>query len=371
MSLPPKSHEEFVKFLHHADLQQGYEEAVKRIARRVKRKIRSEKEELIRELGRALEDDDEHRRVLNACIYPFAQGQIPGYYFVRAAPLSELEHVENLDFLIVCAEPGDGETPLAIVGEAKGSVNDPERHVAETKDRIVVFENNWQYARDQYFRGQELLREFVLGVLSSDANEISKSVVRKQGGIIVWSVDWSNDPIISLHRPDLSRSDSEVRETMFHKNRSLNVILDKLATSQSFKMFYEQSHQVAKLRVLTAVDKGKEEAIFSLDDVRTLVREALDYISDTQIIEKESQRILYWGVEIGFVRDLGSDKYQIKTRSKRAESRASEIERMWIANRLKELQKQRIDNEIAQIQPEFEKERMKRPTLEEIASQQP
>jgi len=341
-------------------------QSVKKLSRKIKRKVSAERADTIRKLKRGMEEDDEHRRVLNACIYPFAHGDIPGHYFVRAAPLSELNPpVENLDFLIVCAEPQRNEISIAIIGEAKGSIDNPEPIVTETKQRKVVFENNWQYAKDNYLNSQELPREFVLGVLSIDANEVAKSVIRKGGHIVVWSVDFSNDPVISLHRPDLERPEREIRETMFHTNSRLNQVLDKLPTSQSYKTFYEQSHVIAKLRILTGVDKGKALERFSLDDVRTLVKEALDYVTDPAIIDRESQAIVNLALRIGFIKDVGSGQFKIMTRSKHAGSREIEIERMWISSRINEMQKKLLEDGIAEIQHEFELERKKRPTLDE------
>jgi hypothetical protein len=369
MSSPRRSHEEFLQFLRDRDLQERYDKDIKRIIRRTKAKFRAGRDEFVENLRNELSKDDDHRRVLNACVYPFAQQEIPSYYFVRAAPLAEVRPpVKNMDFLIVSIDASDDEISMAIIGEAKGSINDPEPEVSETKERIDVFEKNWEYAKNRYLKDTEMPREFVLGVYAVDANETAKSVIRKGGKIIVWSVDFSNDPVLDLHRPDLpDRSDREIRETMYHRNKKLNQILNKLPTSQSFKTFYLQSHPVAKLRILTGVDKGKEDATFTFDDVKALVKEALDYVSEDDIIKQEALKILTLAQSIGFVKPLGSENFKIMSRSKQAAARESEIEHAWFDFRVREEVSQRIDTEITKLQPSYEKERASRPRLEEVS----
>jgi hypothetical protein len=368
MSSHPRPHEEFLRFLRDGDLQERYERETRNLIRRTKSRFRGEKEEFVRNITNELAIDDEHRRVLNACVYPFAKGEIPGYYFVRAAPLVELEpRVKNMDFLIVCANPSPDEISIAIVGESKGNINDPEPIVSEMKERIAVLESQWGYVKQSYLNDTDMPREFVLGVLAIDANETAKSVIRKGGGMIVWGVDFSNDPVLDLHRPDLDRSDRQVRETMYHRNKRLSRVLDKLPTSESYKSFYLQSHVVAKLRVLTAVDKGKEDSTFTFDDVKTMVKEALDYVSEDRVITEETTKILTLAQSIGFVKQLGGGKLKIKSKNKKAEARASEIEKRWFNLRVKQEIGERIDGAIADLQPSYERERRARPALEEVA----
>jgi hypothetical protein len=143
--------------------------------------------------------------------------------------------------------------------------------------------------------------------------------------------------------------------------------LCKLPTHPEFKTFYEQSHQVAKLRILTGVDKAKEDGTFTFDDVKNLVREALDYVSDDDKIQNEASRILNLGLQIQFVRDVGSNRYKIRSRSKSAELREDEMKRRWIKWRLDQELQERIEPNLVTLQAFYEKQRAARPTLEEMS----
>lgn len=251
-----------------------------------------------------------------------------------------------------------------IFGESKGPTDDPDGVVTETKGKISVLEAHQSEIKEKYI-GEELGREFVLGVLASDTNEVAKSVVRKGGGIVVWSIDFSNEPILSLHRPDLGKSekDKAVRATMFHNNQRLNQALYKLATSDEFKSFYVQSHRVTKLKILTAVDKGREDRTFGFDDVKALVREALDYL-DEETIKQESRGILESAIKISFVREVSPGRYKIKSRSKNAGIRADDIVRLWIEHKLHEERRQLIDAEFLLLQELFRGKKAAIPSLE-------
>ncbi|MGA3405999.1 MAG: hypothetical protein ABSD49_09745 [Candidatus Bathyarchaeia archaeon] len=367
MSFPPRPrpHEEFLQYLIHEDLRLSYERKRRLAVRKVRKQFLANQTEIVERLRRGLKEDDDHGRVLNACIYPFARGEVPGYFFVRAAPLVEM-NLENLDFLIVCLNPPrSGEVKVAIFGEAKGPINDPDRVLQEMRSRIDVLEQNWDKVRRTYL-SEEMPREFVVGVLASDAHEMSKSVIKKGGARIVWSVDFSSNHILSLDRPDLDRSDRTIRATMMHKNDSLNQILNKLATSATLYTFFEQSHIVAKLRILTAVDKVKEDGTFTFNDVETLVKEALDYVLDDSVIRRETSTIIEWGRNIGFVTEVVPGHFKIKSRYKNAADRDGEIENLWINYRLSQEANLLVDAEVASLQTSFESERAKRPTLPEI-----
>lgn len=364
----PRPHDDFVEFLQFPDLQESYERDARNVIRKVRRDLEKDKVEIIEAIKRGIREDADHRKALNACIYPFAQGQIPGYYFVCAAPLSEVSE-SNFDFFIVCRDPPAAESQVAIFGEAKGPFNDPDPVVSQTKDRIAVVEDKWDYIRNQYLSGIDFPREFVLGVFASDAPELSKSIIRKQGGIVVWSIDLSNDPILRLLRPDLlARADTSIRETMLHRNDTLNSILGrKLLTHPSFKSFYEQSHPVAKLSVLTSIDKGAEDGTFTSEDLRDLVREALDYVSE-KVIAQETSKILTYGLNIGFIRDVGKGRFKVKSRSKNADVRERDIGNLWIRWRLKEELRKRMDPKLVELQEAYETKKKAIPTLEEFVS---
>lgn len=366
--LRPKSNDEFLNSLLFPELQSQYEEDYKQAVRKVRSEFKKERALIAERIERGLRDDDEHRRALNACIYPFARGQVHGYYFVCAGPLSELG-IKNLDFLIVCRDPPDGETKIAMFGESKGPMTDPDPVVTQAKERIGTVTQNWEYVFRQYLGNMTSAREFIIGVFASDANELAKSIIRKRGEIIVWSIDLSNDPILCLHRPELDREDRELRQSMMHRNQALNQLLSrKIATSPSFKTFYVQSHMMAKLRILTGVDKGSGQGTFTSADVKDLVREALDYVSD-EVVERETSAVLTQAQSIRFIRDVGGGRFKIRSRSKIAGVREREIKQLWIRGKLDEELGERVDMAVVELQQLYETKKQAIPTLEPYVKQ--
>jgi hypothetical protein len=160
--------------------------------------------------------------VLNACIFPFSQeGPLSkfGYYFIRASPLAE-QGVTNLDFLLFHPEP----EVSAIFGEVKGQINDPKKVVDQTRIRISAVDENKPYIRQNYFKSLDPQMEFVIGVSTADAMELSKAILRKGGNIKVWgtSIDISTmKPELSFIRPWVESGEfGNIGKTMFHKDKS-------------------------------------------------------------------------------------------------------------------------------------------------------
>lgn len=87
----PLPYDDFLEYLTHAELQSAYEQDCKIAIRKARRRFEAEKTKSIENLRRGLNKDNQHRRVLNACLYPFAKGEVSGYHFIRAAPLAELQ----------------------------------------------------------------------------------------------------------------------------------------------------------------------------------------------------------------------------------------------------------------------------------------
>jgi hypothetical protein len=153
---------DFISYLAFDDLQNEYRIKKKAILKSVDEDFEKSKEDKISKKIEGIQQDQYHRKVLNGCIFPFSyEGPLAnlGYYFYRAAPLSELDSTSNLDFLLLHPKP----PTLAIFGEAKGQLNDPDRIVDETKKRIRVVYDNLSYLQDNYFKFKGEL-EFVIGV---------------------------------------------------------------------------------------------------------------------------------------------------------------------------------------------------------------
>lgn len=322
-------------------------------------KYRARRDELIRKRIEGIRQDQDHRRILNACIFPFSEsGTMPGlgYSFVRASPLEE-KGAPNLDFLIF-----NPEKRIAIFGEAKGSVDDPGGVVDQTKLRIKSVNESGKYIDDVYLKCQGSKWEFVLGVSWRESSELVKSVLRKGGGIIVWHVGIElQDEVPKLSVVIPQAVDSGAHKTMRHSDDAMNRALSNTETSHVFKTFFLDSHPVAKMLVLTIVDKGKDKGLFAIEDLLALVREELDYL-DESVVREEARRILQLGQTIGFVVP-DQDKYRITSRSKKANVRESEMKDAWIRWSLQRDETQEIQEALKPIREKYSKERSQQTTL--------
>ncbi|MDE2588497.1 MAG: hypothetical protein KGL95_02370, partial [Patescibacteria group bacterium] len=209
---------------------------------------------LIENKSKGLTQDKLHREVLNACIFPFKDeiGKLKlsklDYIYVKSSPLRELE-LKNVDFLIISPSKR-----IAIFGEAKGSVDDPNMVVDQYKKRIEIINKNLDYVK-KIFPGIQRI-EFVIGVRAIESNEMAKAILRTKLNLIVWEVGEKGSQLLSLHVPPTT--DGAQRISMMHSDDDLNRILSKVPTSIEFRTFFQESHPVAKMELLTAIDKGSD-----------------------------------------------------------------------------------------------------------------
>lgn len=319
--------EEFEKSLGNPGLIERYEDDRARAIEPIRRKYEEGREESVRRKLRGIDEDRYHRRILNSCIFPFSEsGGISklGYSFVRASPLHELR-VPNTDFLVY-----NPIKQIAILGEAKGSVEDPARVVDEMRGRIRIAKENMEYINTHYLNANASVQEFVLGVSFGDSNEIMKSVARKGGGITVWHS--GGDPRDDIDRLSIvvpPKTDDGSHVSMRHADNSLNEELSKgVRTSYDFKTFFVDSHSVAKMLILTLVDIGKKDGKFEFEDLRALVRNEINYL-DAKTVEDEAKNILEMGLAIGFIKPT-EDKFVIDSRSHKPHAREVELREKWI-----------------------------------------
>jgi len=307
--------------------------------------------------------------ILNTCIFPFiADGELTkyGYHFIRASPLYE-KSMSNFDFLIFHADP----PIIAIFGEAKGSVSNPEEVVEQTKQRIKVVENFRDYITQKYLNAPADF-EYVVGVEWPDAMELMKSVLRKGGEIIVWnsgmsfSPDSKKEELLELMVPG---SHYEVAsKTMTHKDRNLNRYLHKVKTSSACKDFFIESHRFAKLLMLNYVDRGKSDGIFTYEDLYELVKDTLDYLED-DAIKKETEEILRYAIqEIDFVEEVDNQPrgYRIVSKGKRADTREAELMNKWVDYEIKKEKNEEKKEKLNKLQDEFKGKRGLQKNIDEF-----
>lgn len=294
---------------------------------------------------KGIDQDADHNRILSACIFPFVQQnnitQRLNYVYIRSSPLSELG-VKNVDFLI--ASKTDG---VLIFGEAKGTITDPRVVIKEYKERIKAINENSAYIMNMF--PDIKLWEYVLGVPSHRATDTSKAITRSNASIILWQVGVWNDDKLSLVVPDVNAA---TRQKITHKNSALNKALgnEGVQTSTRFKTFYHESHPVAKMTVLTSIDKKLEQ--FTLSDLETSVSEELDNTPASEITTI-AEEIIESAIDIGFVKQLSNKTYKIKSRYKDSGARYLELTKKWIKRKIELEKKADLNQKLEQLENKF------------------
>ena len=289
--------------------------------------------------------DKDHNEILNACIFPFVQHsniiQKLGYAYIKSSPLSELG-VKNVDFLIA-SQTDD----VLIFGEAKGKITDPRTVITQYKERIKIIEENSAYITEK-FSGMKTF-EYVLGVPSGKSLETAKAIRRSNTNIILWYMDMWHD--VKLSMAILPTENAAERRKGMHSNDDLNRTLSKgVPTSTAFKTFYHESHPVAKMTVLTSIDKSSEN--FTFDDLQTCVSEELDNTPDNEITTITEQ-IMNCAIDIGFVKHLGDKTYKIQSRFKHSGARYQELKTKWITQKIETEKEYDFNQKLEQLRAKF------------------
>lgn len=348
--------DEFVRYLRVKELQDNYTKAIERAIAEVEEEFEQKEKDLSRGKLEGLEIDKWHRNALNACIFPFTESESlskMGYHFVRGSPLLELG-ITNLDFLIFNPDKG-----IAIIGDAKGSIGDEGRVVEQMQERMYKVRSNQRYLQTNYLNSAEVNDEFVLGVSFSDANRLCKCLLRRNGGVVVWQsgIDF-RDSDVKLGIVAPGREDGPVGRTMMHSDEALNRALVNVKTSYEFKTFFLESHPVAKMTILTIVDVGKDDGIFTTEDLEELVKNEIGYAGEIAV-KKQTDAILRMGLAVGFVKEEAPGAYRVGTRSKKAKNRYDELVRLWIKYAIEQDIYPAIEARRTALQAQFTEERKK------------
>lgn len=132
-----------------------------------------------------------------------------------------------------------------------------------------------------------------------------------------------------------------------HSNNDLNKILKKVPTSTAFKTFYHESHPVAKMTVLTSIDKDMKK--FTFDDLKLCVGEELDNTSDDEITTIAKQ-IIDCAIDIGFVKQLDKKIYKIQSKFKHSGARYDDLKNKWIQRKIEIEKKIDLNQKLERLQ---------------------
>ncbi len=303
-----------------------------------------------------------HRQILNSCIYPFNQDgplRDTGYEFIRASPLSELG-AKNVDFLLY---KRSDRLPVAVFGECKGDVKRVATEVTDTRKKIDVIKQNVDHIKQKYLElpvENEVLFEYVVAVPANLAHEFHNQVLDTGGGIIVWKVNLTSDPRLtmesglSLTAPPRS-SGLDVGD-MMHREKSLNTaLLGGLATVGKFLNVFPQSHPFLELTCLVcASTPGISGLIVKPEFLRNDVLAQELFYLDSADIDEKAKKIIDNGTKIGAIEWSDVEQaYRLKSNSTKSAKIEEMIETKWISNAFATEMEDRKKACVVALQEEF------------------
>lgn len=338
-------------------LQEEYTKRRSDKVKEVKEQFKTKYDEYFSNKDKGIKEDKFHKEVLNSCIFPFVQTGLlsakSDYAYLCSSPLSELG-VKNVDFLIASQSKG-----IAIFGEAKGSIEDPNRVISQYRDRMKVINEHLDEVKK--FVPNLTKIEFVLGVPSMDAMETIKAILRSNINIILWEVGGMGEQQLSVVVPP--NVDERTKNTVMHSDKDLNRLLSKVATSREYKTFFHESHPVTKMSLLSALDKNPRNS-FSYTTVKKIVEAELDN-TDAKEIDRITRDMITLSININFVNCKDDGHYKIQSIYKNAKSRYDELRKKWIDFRFNQDLEAHLNEEITKIQQEFAEKQKKQLSLEE------
>lgn len=352
----------FLEFLKLEKLKKTYETEIDKINQQIKKEFEDPDEykakfklhdtEIIR--------DRNHRQVVNACIYPFSQGGILtklGYHFIRTEPLLETKN-SDVDFLI-----GSSAKQIAIFGEAKTSTVNSHNVISEMKTRVKTIEKNRQYLQEVHIPNSQNF-EFVFGTHAIETRDLYAKVVESGEKFICWQYGGydRDDNVLSIYVPE--NTPKETRKRVMHEDNELNRNLVRVSTNIAYKNLLPKSHPMAKLSVLTWIDKqsgmddDKTEGVFTLKDVLKIFENELENFP-SYFIEDMANKTIADAIKIGFVKQLDGNNYKIISMSSDPAARYEDLKRKWIDYYIKQEKNKKLEDLRIKLQAKLREEKLR------------
>lgn len=264
----------------------------------------------------SMEQERDHRKLINYSIFPFIQSKPAGFRFIRPDPLQELG-IKNFDFLLHDLEG------KVIAGEAKASISKPQSVVNSVQKQRELFKKHREYLEDNYLGVEMKFSEFVISTYADYSNRVSGVVASEGENIKVWEINRTSNSLNLINSipeeypedlKDMSGKEAieKLRMRSTHNINSLNTELKNRDTSTGAVHFFPCSDNVDKLRAIvngfeadgrtTFIDYRKIEAIVQ--------NSAMNYgeIPRAKLV----RNIVSLGKEIGLLAEWEDDRGDLK-----------------------------------------------------------
>jgi len=319
---------------HTKDYRGAYQECI------ISKKADFDKEGYKEDLEAFIDQEEEHRRLINFCIFPFAESSPQGYRFIRADPLQECG-VKNFDFLLHDLEG------RVIFGEAKASLPTNVGSVINdiVKQREEV-ENNREYIESNYLGKSMDFAEFVLATYDNHASKASRKILSRGENIKVWSVNRTDKEINLIkslpdEMPDGFSSENPIEELSrlaTHSIGKLNSELENRDTATGTISILPKTADVDQLRVITRgySSEGRNTYINQRDIYREVESGARNY--ERAQIEEISDSIVDLGKEIGLLCDWDDAEADYKVVSQYTSRQGIEktLKKKWVKYKIEQ-----------------------------------
>jgi hypothetical protein len=292
------------------------------------------------DLDNFIDQEREHRRLVNFCVFPFVQSAPEGYQFVRADPLAECG-VKNFDFLLHDLEG------KVIFGEAKATL--PTRLDTEINDLIEQREKveEWQDYIEENYLGQEIVfDEYVLATYDNYSNTASRKMLARGEDVKIWGVNRTEKELnlkksLPDETPDNLPGDDPIAELSSlakHSIGPLNSALENCGTATGAISVLPESADIDQLRVVTRAysSKGRDTFINRSDIRRDIKAGARNYGSER--IDEITDELIELGQEIGLLRDWedGPADYRVVSQYTSRKGIEKTLKKKWKKHKVKE-----------------------------------
>ena len=291
-----------------------------------------------------IEQEREHRRLINYCIFPFSQSDsLEGFRFVRADPLEELD-LPNFEFLLHDLEG------RVIVGEAKATLpTNVKSEMNDIREQINYFKFMREYIEDEYL-GREIVHvEFVLATYQDYASKAARTILENGENIVTWRVNRFTDTLnIEKELPDempdninadsLSEGLQELRRRCLHDIPQLNSSLEGYSTATGSVNVFPRSALVDKLRVIVRQYESEGRYAFvCYEDIKREVKNGAMNYGEARI-DEITEQIIQEGIKIGILEDWEKDlgDYKVVSQYTSREGIEQTLTKKWIQNRIEE-----------------------------------
>lgn len=361
LSLPDK---EFEQALILPDLIDQYRTQIMKAERRVKREFWRDADLRRSKKRDGIETEKRHRMLLNLSVFPFTMQGLAtslGYQFVRGSPLAEL-NVSNFDFMIARISSSGS---LAIFGEVKGSIQDPDEAVSQTLNRRAVALGSLDYVKKEYLglpSSASLRTEFVISCPSSEVTEVVRAVTNKNPKLIVWHASLSGPEILKIASPP----NVPDRHLMLHTDKELNDLLTGAKSSFSCYDLWPKMHLALSLgATYKYVERGQDDMFVTDELVRAVVSTDMFYLSERER-EAEASKIIQLAREIGFIAPVpGTIRYRVGNARERRDATERRAYSRWIDYSLNKELGELLESERNRVQDEFREIRARQKGIDE------